>query len=178
MYMRTWVALFLASIAIACGEASSRSGNVENGALNSNESKKNVRYHFDAIDILGKTSLESEKTIGKPYLITGESKSDPTLKSRWYWYKYEKDLSVFFDRDEMNDTARTVTLIFDNKPKDALEAAWILGIRLNGHKPIVTNSGSGLQQYTYKDLQDKGRNFEVQFFKSVEGDDTLKILLR
>lgn len=178
MYIKTWIAITLACLAIGCGEGSNQNASGINSSVTNNESTKSIRYHFDALDILGKTSPETERTIGKPYLVTGESKSDPTLKSRWYWYKYEKDFSVFFDRDEMNDTARTLTLIFDDKPKDALEAAWILGIRLNGHKPIVTNSATGMKQYTYKGLQDKGKSFEVQFFSSVKGEDTLKIVLR
>ena len=140
-----------------------------------NQKAESTRFLFDAVNILGKTSPEIEKILGKPYLVTGESKSEPTVKSRWHWYKYETDLSVFFDRDSQNDIATTITLIFSKKPADAIEAAWILGINLNGRTPSISNPVAGLKQYDYLGLEEKGKRFEVHFFKSDKGDDTIKV---
>ena len=150
---------------------------MDKSAQSNSSVKQNSKVLFDALNILGRTPLGVEAVFGTPYLVTGESKSDPTIKSRWNWYRYEKDLSVFFDRDMRNDVATSITLIFKNKPKDAKEAASMIGIDLTGKKAKETIADGNFTQEDFRDVFKNNNRFAVVYSSDQNGDSTIKVFL-
>lgn len=148
---------------------------VQKSAQSNDSVRQDSKVLFDALNIIGRTSSGVDAIFGKPYLVTGESKSDPTLKSRWNWYRYEKDLSIFFDRDTRNDIATSITLIFKNRPKDANEAASMVGIDLSGRNATETTNDGSFMQETFRDLMKNGNRYVVVFASEEKGDSTIKV---
>ena len=130
---------------------------------------------FDAVELLGKKPDEVDKILGTPHLIQPTaSKTYPTLKSYYRWYKFEKDLAVFFDKDNSRDYAVVVRLIFQNNPKDSAEAASLLGIDLTGLKPKIDEDK---YEEDYDDIQLKGKRVRIRFSKCKGCEDSISVSL-
>ena len=127
--------------------------------------------------MLGKKPDEVDKILGTPYLVQPTaSKTNPTLKSYYRYYKFEKDLGVFFDKDNARDYAVVIRLIFENNPKDSAEAASLLGIDLTGLKPKIDEDKYAKEE-DYDDLRLKGKRIRVRFFKCKGCEDTISVSL-
>lgn len=107
-----------------------------NKKLESQDAQKS-KVLFDAVELLSKKPDEVDKILGAPYFVQPAGSKTSPLKSYYRWYKFEKDLAVFFDKDNAKDYAVIVRLIFENNPKGSAEAASLIGVDLIGLKPTV-----------------------------------------
>ncbi len=132
---------------------------------------------FDAVELLGKKPDEVDKILGTPYLVQPAGSKTSSLKSYYRWYKFEKDLAVFFDKDNSKDYAVVVRLNFQNNPKDSAEAASLFGIDLTGLKPKI-DEDKYVKEEDYDDIQLKGKRVRIRFFKCKGCEDSISVSLK
>jgi hypothetical protein len=169
--------LILASFSFSCVENNKimqHNQNLQNATVSKEQKAKPTKFLFDAVDLLGKKPSQIDKIFGKPDIQQGKSKSDPTVKSHWRWYKYEKELAVFIDEDTRNGVASSITLIFKTDPTDVKEAAKMVGINLEGQKPVKSQDFGVGKEERYE-LNVKGKSIVVYFFKAAKSEDTIKV---
>jgi len=145
-----------------------------------------IKPLFNAVDLLGKKPLEVDKILGKSFLITGKSKSNPTRKSRWRWYKYKKssaikEISVFIDKDTEDNMATSITILFNTELSDSLKTASMFGIDLKGQKPIFSKTIDNTKEYRYE-INAKAGKLVFYLFRTLDNspyvDDTVRIFYK